>query len=42
MIRPDGSLTLIDYDGMFVPSMKGQTSPTIVNGNCECSIFGKK
>ena len=29
MIRPDGSLTLIDYDGMFVPSMKGQTSPTI-------------
>ena len=29
MVRPDGSLTLIDYDGMFVPSMKGQTSPTI-------------
>ena len=29
MIRSDGSLTLIDYDGMFVPSMKGQTSPTI-------------
>ena len=29
MIRPDGTLTLIDYDGMFVPSMKGQTSPTI-------------
>lgn len=29
MIRPDGSLTLIDYDGMFVPSMKGRTSPTI-------------
>lgn len=29
MVRPDGSLTLIDYDGMFAPSMKGQTSPTI-------------
>lgn len=29
MVRPDGSLTLIDYDGMFVPSMKGLTSPTI-------------
>ena len=29
IVRPDGSLTLIDYDGMFVPSMKGQTSPTI-------------
>ena len=29
MVRPDGSLTLIDYDGMFVPTMKGQKSPTI-------------
>ena len=29
MIRPDGSLTLVDYDGMFVPSMKGYKSPTI-------------
>ena len=29
MARPDGSLTLIDYDGMFVPAMKGQKSPTI-------------
>ncbi len=29
MVRPDGSLTLVDYDGMFVPSMKGQQSPTI-------------
>lgn len=29
MVRPDGTLTLIDYDGMFVPTMKGQTSPTI-------------
>ncbi len=27
--RPDGSLTLVDYDGMFVPSMKGSQSPTI-------------
>ena len=29
IIRPDGSLTLVDYDGMFVPSMKGSKSPTI-------------
>ncbi len=29
MVRPDGSLTLVDYDGMFVPAMKGQQSPTI-------------
>ena len=29
MVRPDGSLTLVDYDGMFVPAMKGQKSPTI-------------
>ena len=29
MIRPDGNLTLVDYDGMFVPAMKGQKSPTI-------------
>ena len=29
IIRPDGSLTLVDYDGMFVSSMKGSQSPTI-------------
>ena len=29
MVRPDGSLTLVDYDGVFVPAMKGQKSPTI-------------
>ena len=29
MVRPDGSLSLVDYDGMFVPSMKGSQSPTI-------------
>ena len=29
MVRPDGNLTLVDYDGMFVPTMKGQKSPTI-------------
>ena len=29
MVRPDGTLTLVDYDGMFVPAMKGQRSPTI-------------
>ena len=29
IVRPDGSLTLVDYDEMFVPSMKGSQSPTI-------------
>ena len=29
MVRPDGTLTLVDYDGMFVSAMKGQKSPTI-------------
>ena len=29
MVRPDGTLTLVDYDGMFVPAVKGQKSPTI-------------
>lgn len=29
IVRPDGSLTLVDYDGMFVPSMKGCKSPTV-------------
>ena len=29
MVRPDGNLTLVDYDGMFVSAMKGQKSPTI-------------
>ena len=29
MVRPDGNLALVDYDGMFVPAMKGQKSPTI-------------
>ena len=29
MVRPDGNLTLVDYDGMFVPAMNGQKSPTI-------------
>lgn len=29
IVRPDGSLALVDYDGMFVPSMKGCKSPTI-------------
>lgn len=28
IVRPDGTLTLVDYDGMFVPAMKGQKSPT--------------
>ena len=29
MVRDDGTLALVDYDGMFVPTMKGQKSPTI-------------
>ena len=29
IVRPDGNLTLVDYDGMFVSAMKGQKSPTI-------------
>ena len=29
MVRSDGTLTLVDYDGMFVPAMKGQKSPTV-------------
>ena len=33
IVRPDGSLTLVDYDGMFVPSMKGYKSPTIGTKN---------
>ena len=29
MVRPDESLTLIDYDGMYTPLMKGMESPTL-------------
>ena len=29
MVKPNGNLVLIDYDGMYVPSMKGQKSPTL-------------
>ena len=29
MVRPDGTLTLVDYDGMFVPAMNGQKSPSV-------------
>ena len=29
MVRPDGTLTLVDYDGMYVAAMKGRKSPTI-------------
>ena len=27
LVRPDGSLVLVDYDGMFVPAMQGQRAP---------------
>lgn len=29
MVRPDGELVLIDYDGMFTPSMKDIKSSTL-------------
>ena len=29
LVKADGSLTLVDYDGMFIPAMKGQPSPTM-------------
>lgn len=29
IVRPDGTLTLVDYDGMFVPAMNGQKSPSV-------------
>lgn len=29
MVSDTGTLTLIDYDGMFVPSMQGECSPTL-------------
>lgn len=29
IVRSDGTLTLVDYDKMFVPAMKGQQSPAI-------------
>ena len=33
IVRPDGTLTLVDYDDMFVPAMKGRKSPTISTKN---------
>ena len=29
IVKPDGYLTLVDYDGMYVPAMKGKSSPTL-------------
>lgn len=29
IVKPDGYLTLVDYDGMYVPAMRGKTSPTL-------------
>ena len=29
IVKPDGYLTLVDYDGMYVPAMRGMTSPTL-------------
>ncbi len=33
MVCPDGKLTMVDYDGMFVPAMKDQKSPSIGTKN---------
>lgn len=33
LVREDGSLILVDYDGMFVPAMKGQKSREIGSPN---------
>ena len=29
IVKPDGNLTLVDYDGMYVPAMRGKLSPTL-------------
>lgn len=29
IVKPDGFLTLVDYDGMYVPAMRGHNSPTL-------------
>lgn len=29
IVKPDGNLTLVDYDGMYVPAMRGKSSPTL-------------
>lgn len=29
IVKSDGYLTLVDYDGMYVPAMRGKTSPTL-------------
>ena len=29
IVKPDGNLTLVDYDGMYVPAMRGMSSPTL-------------
>lgn len=29
MVKPNGNLVLIDYDGMYTPSMEGMKSPTL-------------
>ena len=34
MVRPNGTLTLVDYDGMYVAAMKGRKSPTIGSKDC--------
>lgn len=33
IVRPNGTLTLVDYDDMFLPAMKGRKSPTISTKN---------
>lgn len=38
IVRLDGTLTLVDYDDMFVPAMKGRKSPTISTKNFPHSL----
>lgn len=33
IVRPNGTLTLVDFDDMFLPAMKGRKSPTISTKN---------
>jgi serine/threonine protein kinase len=33
MVKPNGNLVLIDYDGMYVPSMNGQKAPILGSRN---------
>jgi hypothetical protein len=45
LVRPDGALVLIDYDGMFVPGLEGQQMPEVGHPNYQhpgrgTAVFG--